>query len=927
MSVPSQARGARLRGRSSELSELAGLVGAVRSGQSRVLVLRGEPGVGKTALLDELASQAEDCRVVRVAGVQSEIELAFAGLHQLLVPMLDHLEQLPAPQQEALCTAFGLSAGPAPDRFLVALAVLSLLAEVARERPLVCVVDDEQWLDRASAQALGFAARRLAADPVGLVFAARVPRQELAGLPELTVEGLAERDARALLDTALAGPLDARVRDQIVAEAAGNPLALLELPRGMTPGELAGGFGLPGAQPSAGSLTGRIEDSFRRQLDALPDGTRRLLLLAAADPSGDSPLVWRSAGRLGLPVAEAAALAAEAGLAEFGARVRFRHPLVRSVAYRSASLAERQEAHAVLAEVIDPVADPDRRAWHRAQATAGPDEEVAEELERSAGRAQARGGLAAAAAFLERSVRLTADPAQLVKRTLAAAQASMQAGAFDQALGLLVMTEAWPLDELASARVDLLRGQVAFAAGLGSDAAPLLLKAARRLEPLDPTLARETYLDAWQAAMYTGHMARAGDLAEVSRAARALTPPARPRPADLLLDGLALLITDGPAAAATTLQQVLSTFTSPDISPDQVLRWGWITRTADSALWSDEGWRLTERQVQLAREAGALAALPFPLRRMLVDAVRNGDFAAAASLVAEAEAVSQATGSRVVPSSAATLASFRGREAEAAPLIRATIEGATAWGQGMPVTYAHWVTAVLNNGLSRYADALTAARLASEQGHIWISVWVLPELIEAAARTGDTRLAAGTLDRLAGWTRVGGNEAGLGIEARSRALLSEGQVAEDLYREAIDRLGHTRRRTEVARAHLLYGEWLRRQGRRRDAREQLRTAYQMLDDIGMEAFAERARKELVATGETARKRPVQAAVAASQELTAQEAQVAQLARDGLSNPEIGARLFISSHTVQYHLGKVFAKLGITSRGQLHQVLPGTPVAS
>jgi DNA-binding CsgD family transcriptional regulator len=922
VSFPSRARGARLRGRSDEVSVLAGLIAVVRAGESRVLVLRGEPGVGKTALLDELASQAEGCRVVRVAGVQSEMEFAFAGLHQLLTPMLDQLERLPVPQREALCTAFGLSAGPAPDRFLVALAVLSLLAEAARDRPLVCVVDDEQWLDQASAQALGFTARRLAADPVGLVFAARVPGQELAGLPELTVEGLAERDARALLATALAGPLDARVRDQIVAEARGNPLALLELPRGMTPGELAGGFGLPGA----GSLTGRIEDSFRRQLDALPAQTRQLLLLAAADPSGDPSLVWRAAGRLGLPV-QGAALAAEAGLVDFGARVRFRHPLVRSTAYRSASLAERQEAHAVLAEVIDPVADPDRRAWHRAQATAGPDEEVAEELERSAGRAQARGGLAAAAAFLERSVRLTADPARLVERTLAAAQASMQAGAFDQALGLLVMTEAWPLDELASARVDLLRGQVAFAAGLGSDAPPLLLKAARRLEPLDPTLARETYLDAWQAAMYTGHMASGGDLAEVSRAARALTRPARPRPADLLLDGLALLITDGPAAAAATLQQVLSTFTSPDISPDQVLRWGWIARTADSALWSDEGWRLTERQVQLAREAGALAALPFPLRRMLVDAMRNGDFAAVASLVAETEAVSQATGSRVVPSSAATLASFRGREAEAAPLIRATIEGATAWGQGMPVTYAHWMTAVLNNGLSRYADALTAARLASEQGHIWISVWVLPELIEAAARTGDTRLAADTLDRLAGWTRVGGNEAGLGIEARSRALLSEGQVAEDLYREAIDRLGHTPRRTEVARAHLLYGEWLRRQGRRRDAREQLRTAYQMLDDIGMEAFAERAHKELVATGETARKRPVQAAVAASQELTAQETQVAQLARDGLSNPEIAARLFISTHTVQYHLGKVFTKLGITSRGQLHQVLPGIPTAS
>jgi DNA-binding CsgD family transcriptional regulator len=907
---------ARLRGRSSEVSALTGLAAAVRTGESRVLVLRGEPGAGKTVLLDYLAEQAQGCRVVRTAGIQSEMELAFAGLHQLLAPMLDRLEQVPVPQRGALCTAFGLSAGPPPDRFLVGLAVLSLLSETARDRPLVCVIDDEHWLDQASAQALGFAARRLAADPVGLVFAARVPGDELAGLPELVVEGLPEDDARALLDSALTGPLDTRVRDQIVAEARGNPLALLELPHGMTRGELAGGFGLPGA----GSLTGRIEASFRRRLDALPADTRRLLLLAAADPSGDPSLVWRAAGRLGIGV-QADIPALEAGLVELGVRVRFRHPLVRSAVYRSASIAERQQAHGELAAATDPAADPDRRAWHRAQATDGPDEKVAEELERSAGRAQARGGMSAAAAFLERAVRLTADPAQLVERTLAAAQASMQAGGFDQALGLLVMTEAWPLDELASARVDLLRGQVVFAASLGSDAPSLLLKAARRLEPLDPALARETYLDAWQAAMYTGHLARAGDLAEVSRAARALTPPARPGPADLLLDGLALLITDGPAAAAAILQQVISAFTSPDMAPDQVLRWGWIARTADSALWSDEGWQLTERQVQLARESGALAALPFPLRRMLVDAVRNGDFAAAASLMAETEAVSEATGSRVVPSSAATLASFRGREAEAVPLIQATLEEAAAWGQGMPVTYAHWVTAVLNNGLSRYAEALVAARLASEQQHVWISVWVLPELIEAAARTGDVRLAADTVERLAGWTRVGGNEAGLGIEARSRALVSKGQVAEDLYQEAIERLGHTQRRTEAARAHLLYGEWLRRQGRRRDAREQLRTAYRTLDEIGMEAFAERAHKELAATGETARKRPAQAALPASQELTPQEAQVAQLARDGLSNPEIAARLFISSHTVQYHLGKVFTKLGISSRGQLHRVLP------
>jgi hypothetical protein len=383
------------------------LLDAVRAGESRALVVRGEPGVGKTALLDYLVEHASGCRVVRATGVQSEMELAYAGVHQLLTPMLDRLQRLPARQRAALRSAFGLGPGSAPDRFLVGLAVLSLLSDVAEEYPLLCLVDDEQWLDRASAQVLGFVARRLAAESVGLVFAARVPGDELAGLPELVVEGLQEGDARELLEAALTGPLDARVRDRIVAEARGNPLALVELPRGVPPAELAGGFALPDAMP----LSGRIEESFRRRLDALPADTGRLLQLAAADPIGDPVLVWRAAGRLGIR-AEAATPAAEAGLLEVGARVRFRHPLVRSAAYRSASLQQRQDVHRVLAEVTDPKIDPDRRAWHRAQAAPGPDENVASELERSAGRAQARGGLAAAAAFLERAAMLTPDPAR-----------------------------------------------------------------------------------------------------------------------------------------------------------------------------------------------------------------------------------------------------------------------------------------------------------------------------------------------------------------------------------------------------------------------------------------------------------------------------------------------------------------------------------
>ncbi len=901
--------------RHGERRALERLAEAVRAGHSRVLVIRGDPGVGKTVLLDYLAGRVSDsgCRVARAVGVQSEMELAFAGLHQLCAPMLDHLQRIPVPQHDALRTAFGVAAGPAVDRFLVGLGVLSLLSDVAAERPLICLIDDEQWLDRASVQTLGFVARRLAADPVGLVFAARDPGPELAGLPVLDVDGLGDSDARALLESALAGPLDERVRDLIVAETQGNPLALLELPRGLSPAELAGGFGLPGAGP----LAGRIEDSFARQLEALPDQTRQLTLLAAADPSGDLSLVWRAARRLGLPTS-AAAPAVEAGLAEFGSRVRFRHPLARSAAYRSASLSDRQRAHATLAEVTDPQADPDRRAWHRAQAAAGPDEDVAIELERSAGRAQARGGLAAAAAFLERAVLLTAVPARHADRILAAAQASMQAGEFGKALELLATAEAGPLDELASARVDLLRGQITFASGLGGDAPPLLLKAAKRLEPLDPSLARETYLSAWMAALFAGRLAGAGDLLEVCRAARALPPPAEPRTVDLVLDGLAMIVTDGPASAAPTLRRAVNAFVSADISAEDAFRWGWLAQAAASILWDDDAWRVVlVRQVRLARAAGALDELPVMLGALGTAVAWSGDFAAASALIVEADAICGVTGTRAAPFTAMMLASLRGRQAEATALIEATITEAEAAGQGIAVAYARWAAAVLHNGLGRYIEALTAAGQASEDtSALHISMWALPELVEAAARNGNTRLAADAAERLAEYTEAGGTDFGLGIQARSRALVSEPQAAEGLYREAIDRLGRTQLRPELARAHLLYGEWLRRENRHTDARAQLRAAYGILDVIGMEAFAERARRELLATGETIRKR----AVPHPSTLTAQEAYIAKLAREGRTNPEIGAQLFISVRTVEWHLRKVFTKLGIGSRRELRTAL-------
>jgi DNA-binding NarL/FixJ family response regulator len=897
-----------------ERAALSQLIDAARAGRSGVLVLRGEPGAGKTALLEDAIESAAGLRVARVAGVESEMELAFAALQQFCAPMLDKLAGLPDPQRAALGVAFGLEAGAAPDRFLVGLAALSLLSAAAEQQPLLCVVDDAQWLDRASARVLAFAARRLLAEPVVLVVATREPGEEFRGLPELLVGGLGEGDARELLGSVIRGPLDERVRDLIVAETRGNPLALLELPRGLTHAELAGGFGFPGAVP----LAGRIEDSFGRQLEALPDQTRRLLLLAAADPSGDASLVWRAAERLDIPV-QAAASAVEAGLVEFGSRVRFRHPLVRSAAYRSASFPERQEAHWTLAAVTDPQVDPDRRTWHRAQAAAGPDEEVAAELERSAGRAQARGGLAAAAAFLERAVALTVNPARRTERTLAAAQTSLQAGAFSKARELLAMAEAGPLDEFASARVDLLRGQIAFASGLGSDAPPLLLKAAKRLEPLDLDLARETYLSAWIAAMFAGRLAGAGDLAEVSGAARALPPPTHPpRLADLLLDGLALLVTEGRSAAAPRLRQAASAFASRDISPED-LRWGWLAQAAAIVLWDEDGWHaIAVQQTQLARDIGALDQLPIDLASEASTVIRSGDFPAGTSLIAEADVVSEATGIGYPPFAALWLACLSGQEAEATRLIESTIAEGTAGGQGHAVSFAQCVAAILYNSLGRYADALAAAQQASEDTpELYVSMWALPELIEAAVRSGNTQTASDALERLAETTRAGGTDFGLGIEARSRALLSDDEAADDLYREAIDRLSRTRLRTELARARLLYGEWLRRQRRQRDARDQLASAYQIFDSIGAAAFAERARIELRAAGGHARQHTVQT----PDTLTTQEALIARLAGEGASNPQIAAQLFISPATVAYHLRKVFTKLGISSRSQLAPALP------
>jgi DNA-binding CsgD family transcriptional regulator len=895
-----------------ERAALSGLLDAARAGRSGVLVVRGEPGVGKTALLDWAVESAAGLQVVRVAGVESEMELAFAALQQLCAPMLGQLGSLPDPQRAALGVAFGLNTGPAPDRFLVGLAVLSLLSEVAGRQPLLCVVDDAQWLDRASALVLAFVARRLLADPVALVFAAREPGEEFRGLPELAVGGLGEDDAQELLGSVVRGPLDERVRDRIVAETRGNPLALLELPRG-----LPGLPGVPGVDGLPG-LPGRIEDSFRRRLEILPPATRRLMLVAAAEPAGDSALVWRAAERLGIG-AGAVAPAADAGLLTIGERVMFRHPLVRSAVYRAASPPDRRAAHQALADATDPRADPDRRAWHRAQASPGPDEKVASELERSAGRAQARGGLAAAAAFLERSAALTVDPARRAERALAAAQATYQAGAFDATLALLATAEAGPPDELRRARADLLRGQIAFSSSRGSDAPPLLLKAAREFEPLDARLARETYLDALAAATFAGRLALGGGMREVAEAARMALPPPPACGPDLLLDGLALLVTEGYPAGAPVLRRAVSAFRGTDVSTEEGLRWLWLACRAALMVWDYDSWDvLSSRQVTLARDAGALSALPIAFNTRAGLALLAGEFTEAASMAAQAESVIEATGSSISPYGDLALAAFRGQQTHAAHLIQAATGDAERRGEGRALSYIGWAAAVLHNSLGRYQEALAAAQRASEDSPaVEFAGWALVELVEAAVRSGVPERAAGALQRLSGIARACETDWALGAEARSRALVSDGQDAEHLYREAIDRFGRTRLRVELGRARLVYGEWLRRQRRQRDARDQLGRAHEIFDSIGAAAFADRARIELRAAGGHAREQ----AVETPDTLTAQEELIARLAGDGASNPQIAAQLFISPATVAYHLRKVFTKLGISSRSQLAPALP------
>jgi DNA-binding CsgD family transcriptional regulator len=908
-------------GRDAECAAVDRLLQRVRDGASGALVVRGEPGIGKSAILDYAAQAAAGFLVVAVTGIESEMEVAFAALQQVCAPLTKHLGQLPHPQAEALRVALGLSSSAPPDRFLAGLGVLSLVAEGADAQPLLCVIDDAQWIDRTSLHALAFAARRLYGESVAMIFAARtgVDVPDLAGLPELVLAGLPEPDARSVLATVVAGLLDERVRDRIVAEAAGNPLALLEFSREVTAaGDLAGGFGVSPwmVRPLADRVAGR----FLARVVPLPAATRRLLLLAAAEPLGDPGLLRRAGDRLGMHIADLAPAESE-GLVRLGARVTFRHPLVRSAIYRSAPVADRQAAHAALAEATDAEHDMDRRVWHRAHATFGPDETVADELERSAGRAQARGGPAAAAAFLERAAALTADPRRRARLMLASAESKHDAVARQGAVSMLAAIDVGQLDEIEQARLERLSARTVLTARSGSEAPQLLLRAARRLEPLSATLARDTYLDAFAAAMIIGPHALGDSWPELARSALE-SPRSRESsdPGSLLLRGLALQVIEGYAIAVPTLRQAVRGFLAVPVPAGDTSAVLWLACRTAMNLWDDESWhQLAGRMVRSARDGGALTGAP--LSAFVASTMLTGDFAETAALIEETNMITALTGSVVSQHGPMAAAAWQGRDPlTAAPAQSPAVAPGAAAAGGTIGTISSYTMALYCNGIGRYREALTAANTASERTDgLGFALWALPELVEAAARCGEQETAAAGLARLRATTGPSATDWALGIEARCHALvLADGNdpAAEERYTESIDRLGRTRIATHLARSRLLYGEWLRREKRRIDARAQLRAALEMFTSMGAAGFAGRAERELAATGERVRKRDVRPVV----ELTPQEAQIARLASDGQSNPKIAAQLFLSPRTVEYHLHKIFTKLDITSRGQLARAL-------
>ncbi|MFB8166884.1 AAA family ATPase [Kitasatospora purpeofusca] len=917
----------RLLGRQREAETLERLLREVRDGRSRVVVLRGEAGIGKSVLLDHVAAGAAGMRVVRTEGVEAESEFAYSGLQRLCAPLLTHLDGLPPVQQDALRVAFGLSGGPAPELLLVGMAVLGLFAEAAAGSPLVCLVDDAQWLDLMSLRILGFVGRRLDAESVALVFAERITdgEGELADLPGLPLRGLADADARTLLGSVLPGPVDPRVRDRIVAETGGNPLALLELPQGLSAAELAFGFGGHGVTPVAT----RVEEGFRRRVDALPADTRALLLVAAVEPVGDELLLWRALGPLGIGP-EAAAPAEAAGLLKLGAPVRFRHPLVRSAVWRRAEPADLRAVHGALADATDAERDPDRRAWHLAHAAVGPNEPVAAALERSADRALARGGRAAAASFLERAAALSPDPAQRARRALASAAAHLAAGAANRVPDLLAAAELGPLDRLQQAGADRLRAGTAALTDPGPGAIRPLLAAAVTLGELDPAAARETCLAAFGAAVRAGRLDEDG-LRRVAEAARGL-PPGAARPgaeaagdeaagdeaAGAFLHALAVWTEDGPVRAFPLLARALRAVTDGE-DPAVLALLGPAVDAAgelgDLAAWLD----VTDRAVRYARTTGALSVLSTALPHRATALGLAGRSAEAWDLLAEGANTEEPTGAATRLAATGLLSACRGRERSALEALETLEREGERRGLGRSIAVAAYARAVLHNGLGNYPLALEAALRGLEHQDLSVHHWTCLELVEAATRVGGPDASAQAREareRLADRSPAGTPWA-RGAAAVADALTGPEEHAEDRYRDAIEHYDQGGLRVFEARTRLLYGEWLRRRNRRAEARTELRTAHGAAAAMGMEAFAERARRELLATGETVRRRAVDAPA-----LTPQETQIARLVVAGHSNAEIGAQLFISPRTVEWHLRKVFVRLGIASRRELDGALSG-----
>ena len=903
-----------LLGRANECGVLESLLATTRNGEGGAIVVHGEPGIGKTALLAHAVTSAHEFAVLRTVGNEAERELPYASLQDFFRPAASAVEQLPQPQQRAIEVVFGRRDGEAPDRLLVGLGLLNLLSELSAQRPILCVVDDTQWLDVASAQAISFAARHVSKDAVAFLFGARRLTEEVRGLPALTIAGLGDGDARELLATVLPDRLDDRVVDRLVAETRGNPLALLEMPRGLTPSQLAGGFGLPVSV----TLAGQIEESYRRRLAKLSPESRRLLLVVAADPTGDPELVWRATDTLRIPE-DAAEAIEDAGLVEFRDHIGFRHPLVRTAVYNTATPKERRAAHAALADATDSDVDPDRCAWHRAQATIRPNEAVAAELESSAVRAQSRGGFAAAGAFLERSMALTVDPSRRALRALRAAQAKWLSGALDAATGLAAVAEGGPLDDLHHAELDVLLGQIAFARNRDKEVSPRMLKAASRLERVDIRLAREVYLDALVAALFSGHLAVDAGAQVVAEAALAALRPGREiRASDLFLDGLALFITDGYKTGTAVLKEAVTLFQGNEVCAEERLRWSGLAGGTAGALWDYDAWdALTDRQERLARDVGALSLLPDTLGARVGVSLFAGDLVGAGILVDQIQVVTDASDIRRFPYAALAVAGFRGDEEQARELVETTNKESVPRGEGLATTVSSWATAVLCNGRGRYEEAFRAAEEAiKDPNDLWYWGWGAVELIEAASRTNRATQAQPAFDRLVESTDASGTEWALAVQARCRALLSDGPEAEALYCEALERLLPTRLRLDLARTRLLYGEWLRRLRRQRDARDQLRLAHGLFKEFGMSGFAERAEVELLATGERARKRTVETQL----DLTPQESRISELAAQGATNQDIAGQLFISPATVEYHLAKVYRKLGIRSRTQLATML-------